>query len=274
MANTVQDAALVLEAISGLDPKDSTSVQIPVPSFAAKLPPKDSLDSSPLTGRRIGLVKETQGEGVDPRILKVLENTALKLQELGAEVEEVSIESFEIGLPSYYVIALSEASSNLSRYDGVRYGVRQMEAKDLGSLYTESRGFGLGPEVKRRILMGTYALSAGYYDAYYKRAQQVRTLLTRQLNEALRGFDALLTPAAPVLPWKIGEFVSDPLSMYKGDLMSVGCNLAGLPGVVLPAGTAEAESGLKLPVGIQLIGKSFEEEQIINIAHILELSMD
>eukprot|EP00210_Caulerpa_lentillifera_P002257 g2168.t1 len=274
LARTVKDAALVFQVIAGEDPKDSTSVQHPVPNFASNLPQKDSLSSCPLSGIRLGLVKETQGEGVDPRILQVLHKTAQCLQTLGAEIEEVSIEAFEIGLPSYYIIALSEASSNLSRYDAVRYGVRQKSVQDLGSLYMESRAAGLGPEVKRRILMGTYALSAGYYDAYYKRAQQVRRLLTTQLNEALSGFDGLLTPAAPVLPWKIGEFVSDPLTMYKGDLMSVGCNLAGLPGVVFPAGMVEAEPGLELPVGIQLIGKSFREEDIINIAHVLELCMD
>jgi len=184
---------------------------------------------------------------------------------------QVSVRDFELGLPSYYIIALSEASSNLSRYDGIRYGM-QKKADDIVNLYMDSRMVGLGSEVKRRILMGTYALSAGYYDAYYKQAQKVRTLLTRELNEALKEFDALVTPGAPTLPWKIGELIEDPLSMYKADLMSVGCNLAGLPGVVLPAGKCEVEGKL-LPIGIQLIGKSFDEGNLIHIAHVLEQTL-
>lgn len=167
---------------------------------------------------------------------------------------------------------MSEASSNLSRYDGVRYGL-QKQAEDMQKLYMDSRMTGLGSEVKRRILMGTYALSAGYYDAYYKRAQQVRTLLTRELNQALSKFDALITPASPSMPWKIGEFVADPLTMYKADLMSVGCNLAGLPGIVLPMGTTIID-GKTLPIGLQLLGRSFEEKSLIEIAHVLEQTLD
>lgn len=181
---------------------------------------------------------------------------------------QVSIPSFATGLPAYYVLAVSEASSNLSRYDGVRYGVRQPSG-DLQEMYNSTRMLGLGDEVKRRIIMGTYALSAGYYDAYYKRAQQVRTIIKKELYGALSTYDALLCPTAPTPAYKIGEVVSDPLAMYKGDLMLVGCNLAGLPGISVPCGTVDEVDG-KLPVGLQILGKPFGEKGIIDIAHVFE----
>lgn len=181
---------------------------------------------------------------------------------------QVSISSFTSSLPAYYVLAVSEASSNLSRYDGVRYGVRQ-SSDGLQEMYQKTRKSGLGDEVKRRIIMGTYALSAGYYDAYYKCAQKVRTLVKNELSKALSEYDALLSPTAPTPAFKLGEVSSDPLQMYKGDLMLVGCNLAGLPGIVVPCGHA-TEDGSKLPIGVQIIGRPFDEEGIIEIAHIFE----
>lgn len=183
-------------------------------------------------------------------------------------MHQVSVPSFANGLPAYYVLAVSEASSNLSRYDGVRYGVRQA-SEDLQEMYNSTRMLGLGDEVKRRIIMGTYALSAGYYDAYYKRAQQVRTMVKNELCGALSSYDALLCPTAPTPAYKIGEVVSDPLAMYKGDLMLVGCNLAGLPGISVPCGIVEEADG-KLPVGLQILGKPFDEKGIIDIAHVFE----
>ncbi|EFJ52345.1 hypothetical protein VOLCADRAFT_86683 [Volvox carteri f. nagariensis] len=207
--------------------------------------------------------------GVFPRVLRLS-----SLPDFSPPCPQVSLPTFGLGLPAYYVLALSEASSNLSRYDGVRYGARTAGASDLPSLFCGSRGEGLGPEVKRRILMGTYALSAGYYDAYYKRAQQVRTLVQREMAATLASFDALLTPTAPSPAYRLGEKSSDPLAMYKGDLMTVNVNLAGLPAVVLPAGFVSAgaggECGVQLPIGMQLIGRAFDEVGLLQLAHVYE----
>lgn len=300
MAPTVLDAANVLSVIAGGDPsRDATSASMSSSAaaglFSMTQRIKDSFlqpakESAPLKGRTIGLITETIGEGVDPDVESDIVGAAARLESLGAVVKRVSLPSFTMGLPAYYVIALSEASSNLSRYDGVRYGHRfQVEgmmlddkgrdyiasslvgkkaAADLKELYATSRS-NLGAEVRRRILMGTYALSAGYYDAYYKRAQQVRTLITREMSAALDDCDALLCPTAPTPAYKLGEKTSDPLAMYKGDLMTVNVNLSGLPAVSMPCGRVCVD-GIELPIGMQLIGRAFGEEDLLSIAHIYE----
>mmetsp|Transcript_40987 Transcript_40987/g.131038 ORF Transcript_40987/g.131038 Transcript_40987/m.131038 type:complete len:533 (+) Transcript_40987:39-1637(+) len=268
MTTTCEDAAILLEQIAGVDSRDATSSKRPVGGFSASLfPAPEALDSAPLKGTRVGIVMETMGEGVDPDVAGQIRAAAAHLEALGAEVGEVSIAGFDKGLPAYYVIAPCEASSNLSRYDGVRYGQRNQEADTLRGMYDTTRRAGFGAEVKRRILMGTYALSAGYYDAYYRRAQQVRTVVREGFAGALGDFDVLLTPAAPSPAYKIGEKSSDPLAMYAGDLMTVNVNLAGLPALVLPAGPA-ASSGL--PVGMQLIGKAFDEAALLRVGHAYE----
>eukprot|EP00803_Ostreobium_quekettii_P004544 evm.model.scf_248EXC.3 EVM.evm.TU.scf_248EXC.3 scf_248EXC:15876-22377(-) len=269
---TVEDAAIILNTISGVDSADATSSQEPVPDFSAGLRSVFDLPSQPLAGRRIAVISETLGEGVDDEIVAAVKTSCRHMESLGAVVEEVSIPSFAAGLPAYYVIAVSEASSNLSRYDGVRYGVRQ-DSNDLRDMYNKTRMSGLGPEVKRRIIMGTYALSAGYYDAYYKRAQQVRTIINNEMTEALDSYDTLVAPTAPTTAYRIGEVSSEPLSMYKGDLMSVNLNMAGLPGIVVRCGFSSA-SGTKLPIGLQFIGRSFGEKDMINIAHVFEQTAD
>lgn len=224
----------------------------------AKFPKTGNAGLGDLSSLKIGLLSDTMGEGVHPQVQQAVRDTAARLESLGAQVEEVSLPSYSHGLAAYYVIALSEASSNLSRYDGVRYGEK---GSGLFTSYREN----LGSEVKRRILMGTYALSAGYYDAYYKRAQQVRTLVTREMEESLTTYDLLLSPVAPNCAFKIGEKTNDPLEMYKGDLMTVNVNLSGLPALSLPAGNME-----DLPVGVQLIGRAFGEATLLHVGRMLE----
>eukprot|EP00887_Chlorella_sp_A99_P000286 scaffold13.g286.t1 len=275
LARSVADAAEILSAIAGPDPSDSTSSARPAEDFAAGLPPAAALPSAPLAGRRLGLIAETVGEGVDRGVGDAVAAAARRLEGLGAVVEEVSLPSFAYGLPAYYVIALSEASSNLSRYDGVRYGRRADGAEELREMYMRTRDEGLGAEVKRRILMGTYALSAGYYDAYYKRAQQVRTLIQREMSAALRTYDALLCPTAPTPAYRLGDKVTDPLAMYKGDLMTVNQNLTGLPAVVLPCGLAapadgDGDGAPQLPVGLQMVGRPWGEADLLALAHVFE----
>eukprot|EP00775_Hariotina_reticulata_P006114 gene6114-6353_t len=270
LATCVEDAALLLNVIAGADSADATCSKEAVGDFTAGLQPADQLGSQPLQGVRVGLIQETLGEGVDAGVSAAINGAVLHMQQLGAQVDEVSLPTFAAGLPAYYVLALSEASSNLSRYDGVRYGLRAGDAAaDLKDMYSTTRGEGLGPEVKRRILMGTYALSAGYYDAYYKRAQQVRTLVQQEMQAVLRRYDVLICPTAPTAAYKIGDKSSDPLAMYKGDLMTVNLNLSGLPGIVVPCGFVN-EAGVQLPVGLQLIGPMFGEQQLLKIAHAYE----
>eukprot|EP01026_Neomeris_dumetosa_P063908 TRINITY_DN60693_c1_g2_i6.p2 TRINITY_DN60693_c1_g2~~TRINITY_DN60693_c1_g2_i6.p2 ORF type:complete len:375 (-),score=66.16 TRINITY_DN60693_c1_g2_i6:6-1106(-) len=268
MTNSVKDAAFILDAIVGKDDQDATS-RMSTANFSQHLLPAEQLDQQPLKGKKIGIIEETLGEGVDGKVENTLKEAAKKMARLGAQVEYFSMSSFGVGLPAYYIIATSEASSNLSRYDGVRYG-NQREGEDLAAMYKESRGVGLSDEVKRRILMGTYTLSAGYYDAYYKKAQQVRKLVKQQLNEALNKFDVLLTPPAPTLAVKIGESLKDPLQMYKGDLMTVNINLAGLPSLVVPAEIVKSEENIDLPCGIQFIGKEMCEGELLFVAHVFE----
>ncbi|KAJ8429713.1 hypothetical protein Cgig2_013785 [Carnegiea gigantea] len=260
---SVADAGVLLHAISGHDTFDATSSKREVPDFTSLFTSSNNLKPRPLQGLRVGIIRETLEDGVDAAVISSIRAAASHLEDLGCSVTEVSLPSFSLGLPAYYVLASSESSSNLSRYDGVRYG-QQVAADELTSLYGGSRARGFGAEVKRRILMGTYALSAGYYDAYYKRAQQVRTLVKKSFKAALDENDILISPAAPSAAYKIGEKKNDPLAMYAGDIMtvsihlSVNVNLAGLPALVLPCGFAEGGRA-GLPIGLQMIGPAFDE---------------
>lgn len=268
IARSVEDAAILLSCMTGQDPMDSTSSSAPTCDFAEGLSSSVDAISRPLLGKRLGIIKETVGEGVDPEVVRVFTRAVQHLELLGAELEEISLSTFDAGLPAYYVLAPSEASSNLSRYDGVRYGPRPGAVNDLSDLYTKTRQEGFGPEVKRRILMGTYALSSGYYDAYYKRAQQIRQLIYQELSSSLGKFDALLCPTAPTVAYKIGEKTDDPLSMYIGDVMTVNVNLAGVPALSLPCGFTSGDSCL--PVGLQIIGRMFSEADLLSIGYVFE----
>ncbi|XP_008798214.1 glutamyl-tRNA(Gln) amidotransferase subunit A, chloroplastic/mitochondrial isoform X1 [Phoenix dactylifera] len=269
--SSVVDTAILLSAISGHDRLDATSSKHEVSDYAPQLVSLDHLESKPLKGLRVGVIRETTGEGVDVGVMSSVQAAASHLEQLGSIVTEVSLPSFSLGLPAYYILASSEASSNLSRYDGVRYGY-QAAADELSSLYGDSRANGFGPEVKMRILMGTYALSAGYYDAYYKRAQQVRTLVRKSFKDALDKNDILISPAAPSAAYKIGEKTNDPLAMYAGDIMTVNVNLAGLPALVVPCGFVEGGPA-GLPVGLQMIGAAFHEEKLLRVGHIFEQTL-
>jgi aspartyl-tRNA(Asn)/glutamyl-tRNA(Gln) amidotransferase subunit A len=255
-ATTAQDAALLLQAIAGGDIHDSTSVQKPVPDYAAAL-------SKSIKGLRIGLPKEYFIAGVDPEVDQAVRQAVKALQALGATVKEISLPHTEACLAVYYIIAPSEASSNLSRFDGVRYGHQAKGAGNLLELYEKSRGEGFGPEVKRRIVIGTYALSSGYYDAYYAQAQKVRTLIKRDFENAFKEVDVIATPTTPTAAFKPGDKAADPLQMYLSDIFTISCNLAGLPGLSLPCGFTKT----KLPIGLQLLGKPFEEETLLALAH-------
>ncbi|KAI3983436.1 hypothetical protein MKX01_038856 [Papaver californicum] len=234
-----------------------------VPSFAAQFISTELLESKPLKGLRVGIIRETLGDGVDKAVVSTIKAAASHLEELGCTVTEVSLPSFSLGLPAYYILASSESSSNLSRYDGVR---------KRNSLYSDSRSNGFGSEVKMRILMGKYALSAGYYDAYYKRAQQVRILVQKSFKDALRENGILISPAAPSAAYKIGAKKNDPLAMYAGDIMTVNVNLAGLPALVLPCGFAEGGPA-GLPIGLQMIGGQFDEGKFLRVGHIFEQTL-
>ncbi len=252
---SASDCAMVLETMSGFDAKDSTSVERDVPNMSATL--NDSLQ-----GLKIGLPKEFFGEGLDAGVAKVVEEAVEEYKKLGAEIVEISLPNTHLAIPSYYVIAPAEASSNLSRFDGVRYGYRCEDPVDLTDMYMRSRGEGFGTEVKRRIMTGTYALSAGYYDAYYLKAQKIRRLISNDFKEAFEKVDVIMGPVAPETAFKIGEKSDDPISMYMSDIYTLSLNLAGLPGMSVPAGTAN-----NMPVGLQIIGNSFEEAKLLNVAH-------
>lgn len=259
---SVEDTAILLQAIAGYDPNDSTSLNVPVPNYQKALRPDLKIKSY----RRIGVIKETFGSGLSPSVEKAVTTAIEQLQDLGAEIQVISCPSFNYGLPTYYIIACSEASANLARYDGVKYGYRAEDAEDLVTMYARSRAEGFGPEVKRRIMLGTYALSAGYYDAYYLKAQKVRTLIKQDFERAFEQVDVLISPTSPTTAFKIGEKTTDPLSMYLSDLMTIPVNLAGLPSMSLPCGFDEQG----LPIGIQLIGNVLQEEIIFQVAHAYE----
>ncbi|TYH67965.1 hypothetical protein ES332_D06G226300v1 [Gossypium tomentosum] len=269
--SSVADTGILLHAISGHDSLDATSSKR-VPDFTSQFTYASSLKSRPLEGLRVGLIRETVDAGVDSGVKSAIEGAAAHLEQLGCVLKEVSLPSFSLGLPAYYILASSESSSNLSRYDGVRYG-NQASSDELNGLYEESRAKGFGSEVKMRILMGTYALSAGYYDAYYKRAQQVRTIIRKSFKAALDENDILISPAAPSAAYKIGEKKNDPLAMYAGDIMTVNVNLAGLPALVLPCGFVEG-GAVGLPVGLQIIGAAFDEEKLVKVGHIFEQTLE
>lgn len=255
MAQTAEDCALLLQTMAGLDPKDSTSVDKPIPNYSATL--NDSLK-----GLRIGLPKEFFGEGLDPEIAAKVQDTVKSLEKLGAIVKDISLPNTALSVPVYYIIAPAECSSNLSRFDGIRFGYRCENPKNLEDLYKRSRGEGFGAEVQRRILIGTYVLSAGYYDAYYLKAQQVRQLISNDYREAFKEVDVILGPTTPAPAFKFGEKSHDPVSMYLCDIYTISINLAGLPALSMPAGFVN-----NLPIGVQLIGNYFEEAKLLNVAH-------
>jgi aspartyl-tRNA(Asn)/glutamyl-tRNA(Gln) amidotransferase subunit A len=256
---SVEDSALLLNAIAGYDPRDSTSLKVEVPDYTQFLTPS-------LKGKTIGVIQETFGEGLDDTVASTVQTAIQQLQDLGAKVVEVSCPRFRYGIAAYYIIAPSEASANLARYDGVKYGNRIEDAADLLDMYRRTRAEGFGAEVKRRIMIGTYALSAGYYDAYYLKAQKVRTLIKQDFEQAFEQVDVLVAPTAPTTAFKLNEKVSDPLSMYLLDLMTIPVNLAGLPALSLPCGFDAAG----LPVGLQMIGNVLREDQILQVAHAYE----
>lgn len=255
MARSAEDAALLLQAMAGFDPKDSTSVDQPVPDYCASL-------NDDLQGLKIGLPKEFFSGELDGHIGAVIQAAVAEFEKLGAQVKEVSMPNLKLAIPAYYVIASAECSSNLSRYDGVRFGYRCENPADLTDLYTRSRGEAFGAEVKRRILMGTYALSAGYYDAYYLKAQQVRRLISDDFKRALADVDVLMGPVTPSTAFRIGAKTSDPVQMYLEDIYTIAINLAGLPALAIPAGFVDG-----LPVGLQVIGNYFGEAKLLNIGH-------
>ncbi len=258
-AKTVKEAALVLRTIAGRDPMDSTSADVPVPDYLAEL-------AKPVKGLRVGVAKEYFGEGLDPEVRASVESAIQKLAELGCELVPVSLPHTEYAVPTYYIVATAEASSNLARYDGVRYGYRAHNARTLSDMYRLTRDGGFGMEVKRRIMLGTYVLSAGYYDAYYLKAQKVRTLLTRDFDEAFKKVDVIAAPTCPTPAFRLGEKVNDPLAMYLADIYTVTANLAGIPGISVPCG----ENHEKLPIGLQLFGRHFDEATILRVAHAYE----
>jgi aspartyl-tRNA(Asn)/glutamyl-tRNA(Gln) amidotransferase subunit A len=258
LTKNVRDAALMMNAISGHDPLDSTSAPVTVPDFTAAL-------GQDIKGMKIGIPKEYFVPGMDHEVEDAVRTAIRNLEALGAFPVEVSLPHTEYAIATYYVLATSEASSNLARYDGVKYGFRA-EGRDLLDMYKNTRAQGFGPEVKRRIMLGTYALSSGYYDAYYKKGQQVRTLIKQDFDNALREVDVIVTPTAPTPAFKIGEKATDPLRMYLSDICTISVNLAGAPALVLPCGSTHAG----LPVGLQIIGRHFDEESLLKVAYAYE----
>src|SRR5579863_3788254 len=259
LTKTVKDAAIVLQTIAGRDPMDSTSADVPVPDYVAEL-------EKPVRGMKLGVAKEYFGEGLDDEVRQAVEAGIEKLKGLGCEIVPVSLPHTPYAIPTYYLIATAESSANLARYDGVRYSHRARGVKTLSEMYRRSRDEGFGAEVKRRIMLGTYALSAGYYDAYYLKAQKVRTLLTRDFEEASRKVDAIVTPTSPTAAFRLGEKSNDPLAMYLADIYTVTADLAGIPGISVPCGSTRE----KLPIGLQILGKHFDEATILRVAHAYE----
>ena len=255
MARSAADMALLLQAMAGFDERDSTSLERPVPDYASGL-------GGSIRGLRIGLPKEYFGEGLDAGVGTVVHAAVDEFTRLGAEVVEISLPNTGLSVPTYYVVAPAECSSNLSRFDGVRFGYRAEDPKNLEDMYKRSRGEGFGPEVKRRIMVGTYALSAGYYDAYYLKAQQLRRLIRDDFVRAFENVDVIMGPTASSVAFRLGEKTADPVSMYLSDIYTIAVNLAGLPGMSLPAGFVG-----KLPVGLQVIGNYFDEQRLLNVAH-------
>ena len=262
MAVSAEDCALLLNTMVGFDARDSTSLDRPLEDYTLNL-------DQPLAGLRIGLPKEFFGDGCDPKIMAAVQEAIAEYRRLGASTVEVSLPNSHLSVPAYYVIAPAEASSNLSRFDGVRYGYRAAEYGNLDDMYMKSRAQGFGAEVKRRILIGTYVLSHGYYDAYYLQAQRIRRLIANDFVEAFKQCDVILGPTSPTTAFKLGEKAADPVQMYLSDIYTIAVNLAGLPGMSLPCGMADG-----LPVGLQLIGNYFDEARLLNVAHRYQLATD
>jgi aspartyl-tRNA(Asn)/glutamyl-tRNA(Gln) amidotransferase subunit A len=261
LAKSVRDAALLLRTIAGHDRRDSTTIPEPVPDYPARL-------NGDIQGLRLGLPKEYMVGGLDPEVAEAIRAAVGQLQQLGAEITEISLPHTEYAVATYYIIATAEASANLARFDGIRYGLR-VDGKDPIELYSRTRGAGFGAEVKRRIILGTYVLSSGYYDAYYLRAQKVRTLIRQDFLKAFEKVDAIVTPTSPTAAFKIGEKSGDPLQMYLTDIFTISANLAGICGISVPCGFTKKP---KLPIGLQLLGKHLGEETILRIAHAYEMS--
>ncbi|HEY3487930.1 MAG TPA: Asp-tRNA(Asn)/Glu-tRNA(Gln) amidotransferase subunit GatA, partial [Gammaproteobacteria bacterium] len=255
MAVSAEDCALLLNAMAGFDERDSTSVDMPVPDYTAAL-------NKDIAGLKIGLPREFFSAGLDAGVAKAIETAIDVYKSAGAKIVDISLPNMHLSVPVYYVVAPAECSSNLSRFDGVRYGYRAENPQDLADLFKRSRGEGFGAEVKRRIMIGTYVLSAGYYDAYYKKAQQIRRLISEDFKQAFRKVDVIMGPASPTTAFRIGEKADDPVAMYLSDIYTIAVNLAGLPGMSVPAGMAGG-----LPVGLQIIGNYFDEARLLNVAH-------
>jgi aspartyl-tRNA(Asn)/glutamyl-tRNA(Gln) amidotransferase subunit A len=265
LTQSVEDAARILQAIAGFDPADSTSLDVPVPDYLTNL-------NAGVKGLKLGIPKEYFGEGIDPGVRAHVENAIQSLAAQGAELVEISLPHTEYAVATYYVIAPAEASSNLSRFDGVRYGHRAANPADILDLYKKSREQGFGPEVKRRIILGTYVLSSGYYDAYYSRAQKVRTLIRRDFEAAFEKVDAILSPVVPAPARKIGTLGADPLQEYLSDIFTIAANLAGIPGISVPCGSVDSGEGTQLPVGLQILGPHLGEAKLLQIAKAAERS--
>src|SRR5437899_156509 len=259
LTKTVKDAAIVLRTIAGRVPMDSTSADLPVPDYVAEL-------QKPVQGLKIGVAKEYLGEGLDPEVRNAVEAAIQKLESLGCKIIEISLPHTKYAIPTYYVVATAEASSNLARFDGVRYGYRARDVRTLSVMYRRTRDQGFGAEVKRRIMLGTYALSAGYYDAYYLKAQKVRTLIATDFEEAFSKVDAIVTPTCPTAAFKLGEKSENPLAMYLADIYTVTADLAGIPGISIPCGQTREN----LPIGLQILGRHFDEATVLRVAHAYE----
>ena len=264
LAKSVDDAALLLQAIAGPDGRDSTCLNVPVPDYSAEL-------DKGVSGMRLGIPREYFGEGIDHAVRARVEAAVKRLEAAGAELVDISLPHTEHAVATYYIIAPAEASSNLSRFDGIRYGKRAANPEDLLDLYRRSREEGFGPEVKRRIILGTYVLSSGYYDAYYTRAQKVRTLIRRDFETAFEHVDAILTPVAPAPARKIGEYADDPLHEYLSDIFTLGPNLAGICAISVPCGTVASGEGTELPVGLQVLAPHLAEATLLRVAKAAEL---
>ncbi|TDL30601.1 Asp-tRNA(Asn)/Glu-tRNA(Gln) amidotransferase subunit GatA [Jeotgalibacillus sp. S-D1] len=263
ITRNVEDNAYLLQAIAGLDPNDSTSANVEVPDYKSAL-------TGDIKGLKIAVPKEYMGEGVSEEVRQSVREALKVLEGLGATVDEVSLPHSKYGVATYYLLSSSEASANLARFDGIRYGYRAENAENLIDLYKKTRAEGFGDEVKRRIMLGTYALSSGYYDAYYKKAQQVRTLIKQDFDQIFEQYDVVVGPTTPTPSFKIGEKVDDPLTMYANDILTIPVNLAGVPGISVPAGLSS--SGL--PLGLQIIGKHFDESTVYRVAHAFEQATD
>jgi len=259
----VTDCALLLNAISGHDPRDSTSVKIPAPDFTSAL-------TGEIRGLTIGVPAEYFVEGIQPEVEDAVRAALALLEGRGAVIKEVSLPHAGYAIATYYILATAEASSNLARYDGVKYGYRTDDSADLMEMYMKTRAQGFGPEVKRRIMLGTYVLSSGYYDAYYRKAQQVRTLIKNDFDQAFQTCDVLITPTSPTTAFRIGEKINDPLQMYLSDIFTISVNLAGIPGISIPCGLDS--SGL--PIGLQVLGRHFDEEAVLRTAYAYEQQTD